>query len=117
MDCNCLTNVANYDIELIQGDYGSYLYVITNQDGTPLKDVENVVFTCSRLKQQLNLSVLSETEFSLTLDSELTSTFSACTCTYDITILFKGEQTPITVVHNATFVILKKENKLNGNGE
>lgn len=116
MDCGCSINVNdNYDIQLIQGDYGSYLYIITNQDNSPLENVESVVFTCSRLKQQIALVSTSQSEFALALDSDLTSTFSPCTCTYDITVLFKGEATPITVIHNANLTILKKENKLNGN--
>lgn len=115
MGCDCMVELRDdYDIELVQGDYGSFLYNITDQNDEPLADVDVVIFTCSRLKTQITLTPITNTQFSLTMDSVLTSGFSACACTYDITIKFKSTQTPITVIHNAGLTILKKENKLNG---
>lgn len=115
MSCGCMVELKDdYDIELVQGDYGSFLYNITDQNDEPLDNVESVIFTCSRLKTQIELSSISRSQFALVLDSSLTSEFSACTCTYDITVTFKSAQTPITVIHNGGLTILKKENKLNG---
>ena len=118
MGCDCMFKLKdNFDIELVQGDYASFLYDITDANDEPLNGVDAVIFTCARLKTQITLTSISNTRFLLTLDSALTSRFSACTCTYDITIKFKSAQTPITVVHNAYFTILKKENKLNVNND
>lgn len=118
MGCDCMLKLKdNFDIELVQGDYASFLYDICDTNDEPLDNVESVIFTCSRLKTQITLTPMSNTRFLLTLDSALTSGFSACTCTYDITIKFKSEQTPITVIYNAYLTILKKENKLNVNND
>lgn len=118
MGCDCMFKLKdNFDIELVQGDYASFLYDITDQNDEPLNNVDAVIFTCARLKTQITLTSISNTRFLLALDSVLTSGFSACTCTYDITIKFKNAQTPITVIHNAYFTILKKENKLNVNND
>ena len=118
MGCDCMFKLKdNFDIELVQGDYGSFLYVITDTNNAPLNDIDAVIFTCTRLKTQITLTSMSNTQFLLTLDSALTSGFSACTCTYDITIKFKNVQTPITVIYNAYLTILKKENKLNLNND
>lgn len=118
MGCDCMFKLKdNFDIELVQGDYGSFLYVITDTNNAPLNDIDAVIFTCTRLKTQIALTSMSNTQFLLTLDSALTSGFSACTCTYDITIKFKNAQTPITVIYDAYLTILKKENKLNVNND
>lgn len=115
MGCECMVEIKdNFDIELVQGDYGSFLYDITDANNEPLNNVDAVIFTCARLKMQITLTSISNIQFLLALDSVLTSGFSACTCTYDITIKFKSTQTPVTVIHNACLTILKKENKLNG---
>lgn len=115
MNCDCMMQMRDdYNIELVQGDYGSFLYNITDSENEPLVNIEQVVFTCARLKTQIELTQLSPVDFALTMNSDLTSKFTACTCTYDITLIFKGTQTPVTVIHNAGFTILKKENKLNG---
>lgn len=118
MGCDCMFKLKDdFDIELVQGDYGSFLYDITDTNNGPLDNIDAVIFTCTRLKTQITLTSMSNTQFLLTLDSSLTSGFSACTCTYDITIKFKSTQSPITVVHNAYLTILKKENKLNVNND
>lgn len=117
MGCDCMVELKDdYDIELVQGDYGSFLYNITDQNDEPLDNVESVIFTCPRLKTQIELLSISRSQFALMLDSSLTSGFNACTCTYDITVKFKTAQTSITVIHNGGLTILKKENKLNGSG-
>ena len=114
MSCDCMIKLRDdYDIELIQGDYASFVYDITDQNDEPLNNIEAVIFTCSRLKTQITLSPINDARFALIFDSSLTSGFSACTCTYDITIKFKSIQTPITVIHDGGFTIFKKENKLN----
>lgn len=118
MGCDCMFKLKDdFDIELVQGDYGSFLYDITDTNDEPLNNIDAVIFTCTRLKTQITLTSMSNTQFLLTLDSSLTSGFSACTCTYDITIKFKSTQSPITVVHNAYLTILKKENRLNVNND
>lgn len=111
MTCNL--DVNDYSIELIQGDYGSYVYHITNSDGTKLENVKSVIFTCARLKLQKTLVDIGESNYVLTLDSATTQAFSPYTHTYDITILFNDEATPYTVIYNANFTVLKKENVVN----
>ena len=114
MRCNCMFELSDdYDIELVQGDYSSFLYDITDQNDEPLDNVDAVIFTCSRLKTQITLLAINRSQFALILDSSLTSGFSACTCTYDITVKFKTAQTPITAIRSGGLTILKKENKLN----
>lgn len=113
MNCECDFDITDYSITLIQGDYGSYMYTILNENGSALENVKAVLFTCSRLKVKRELLKINDSNYGLTLPSELTETFAACTCTYDITIEFNGDSTPYTVVYNAKFTILKKENKLN----
>ncbi len=110
---NCNFDVTDYSIELIQGDYGSYVYHITYSDGTMLENVKSVIFTCARLNIQKTLADIGESNYALTLDSVTTQAFSAYTHTYDITILFNDEETPYTVIHDADFIILKKENIVN----
>lgn len=110
---NCNFDVTDYSIELIQGDYGSYVYHITNSDGTMLENVNSVIFTCARLKIQKTLADIGESNYALTIDSVVTQAFSSYTHTYDITILFNDDQTPYTVIHDADFIILKKENVVN----
>lgn len=111
MSCNF--DVTDYSIELIQGDYGSYVYHITNFDGTMLENVKSVIFTCARLKLQKTLTDIGESNYALILDSVTTRAFSAYIYTYDITILFNDDETPYTVIHDADFIILKKENVVN----
>lgn len=114
MNCECGTLKDDYSIELVQGDHGSYLYHITNVDGSMLENVKNVIFTCSRLKLQETLTDIGDSNYSLILASETTQAFNACTCTYDITILFNDDATPYTVIRSANLTILKKENPLSG---
>lgn len=115
MICKCeLPTTNDYSITLVQGDYGSYLFNITNSDGTALDNVNSVIFTCSRLKVQESLSQFADNVFSLILNSELTKTFTPCTCSYDITIKFNDDATPYTVIRSASLTILKKENPLSG---
>lgn len=109
---SCGFDIIDYSIELVQGDYLSCLYDITDQNGLPLDNVKSIVFTCNRLKVQRELKRLDATTFELDMASEMTSQFSACTCSYDITVLFNNSETPHTIIHNADFTILKKENKL-----
>lgn len=117
MNCDCMMQMRdNYDIELVQGDYGSFLYNITDSNDAPLTNIKQVIFTCARLKTQIELAQILPSQFTLIMNSDLTSKFTACTCTYDITIIFTTSQTPLTVIHNAGFTILKKENKLYDNG-
>ena len=110
---NCNFDMTDYSIELIQGDYGSYLYHITNSDGSMLENVKSVIFTCAKLKIQKTLTNIAESNYLLTLDSVTTQAFSPYTHTYDITILFNDDETPYTVIHDADFIILKKENVVN----
>lgn len=118
MGCDCMTELKDdFAIELVQGDYGSFLYNITDTNNEPLNDVDAVIFTCARLKTQINLTPITRAQFSLAMDSSLTSQFTPCTSTYDITILFKGTQSPVTLIYNAGITILKKENKLNVDSE
>lgn len=112
MDCSCMIKMCNYDIELIQGDYSSFLYTITDNNDEPLNNINKVIFSCKRLKSTIELIKITNSDFALIFSSDITSTFSSCVTTYDITIMFKNEQTPITVVYDATLTILRKENKI-----
>lgn len=113
MNCACDFYVKDYSITLIQGDYGTYIYTICNQNGIALENVKDVFFTCARLKLKRMLSKKDNSTYILILPSELTETFSACTCRYDLTVEFTGDTTPCTIIYNEKFTVLKKENKLN----
>ena len=115
MGCDCLTNfVDSYDIELIQGDYGSFVFHITDENGNPLQNLSEIVFTSKRLNLEVKLEQLSDTDFLLAIESAMTSNVGACNATYDITAIFDGHATPYTVIYNAKFIILKKDNTLSG---
>lgn len=115
MGCNCMTELKDdYSIELIQGDYGSFLFNITDETGAPLQKLSKIVFTSNRLKLQIELEKQSDTEFLLIIDDEVTLNSGPCITTYDITAIFEGDATPYTVIYNAKLVILKKENALSG---
>lgn len=110
---NCNFDLTDYSIELIQGDYGSYVYHITYSDGTMLENVTSVIFTCARLKIQKTLVDIGKSNYALTFDGVTTRAFSPYIHTYDITILFNEDEIPYTVIHDADFIILKKENIVN----
>lgn len=111
MSCNF--DVVDYSITIVQGDYVSCLYTITDANELPLNDIKEVIFTCNRLKLQKTLEQIDSTNFELSIDSETTSLLAVCNCTYDITVTFNSEETPITLIHNANLSVLQKENKLN----
>lgn len=114
MLCNCMTMTEDYSIELVKGDYGSFLYHITNEFDGPVNNIKQVVFTCHRLNLKLVLEKYSEMDYLLVLDSSLTKDFPTWrSMTYDLTLEFTTAETPITLIHNASITILNKENTLN----
>lgn len=115
MGCDCMVGCKDdFDIELVQGDYGSFVFHITDENANELQNLDKIIFTSNRLKLQIELEKQTNTDFLLIIDNEVTLNIGACTATYDITAIFKGNATPYTVIHNAKFVILKKENALSG---
>lgn len=115
MICGCnLVNADEYEIEFVQGDYVSVVFTITDEFDKPIKNIKNVVFTCERLGLQYNLTALTETKYVLTIDGSITSTFETFSgITYDLTLQLNDSNTPRTLIHNASLVVLKKVNKLN----
>lgn len=115
MICGCnLVNADEYEIEFVQGDYVSVAFTITDESDEPIKNIKNVVFTCERLGLQYNLTALNETKYLLTIDGSITSTFETFSgITYDLTLQLNDSNTPCTLIHNASLVVLKKVNKLN----
>lgn len=111
---NCELVKKNYEITLVQGDYGSYLYKITNCDGSPIENVSSAVFTCSKLGVEKDLIKLNDTDFSLILEPTQTKQFIPCECTYDITITIGDENKLYTIIRSAVLTILEKENPLSG---
>ena len=115
MPCDGLELVDAYTIELIQGDYASYLYHLTDQNGNVIMDIESVVFTCKRLGIQQELTKLNDTDYQLVFTSDQTSQMKSMSgMTYDITVKFTTSETPITLIYNADIFVLKKENALDG---
>lgn len=115
--CNILNN-DEYEIEFVQGDYFSVVFTITDEYDDPVKNVENAVFTCERLGLQYNLTPISDREYLLTIDGSITSTFETFSgTTYDLTLQLKDSDTPLTLIHDASLVVLKKVNKLNEGGD
>lgn len=119
MICGCnILNSDEYGIELVQGDYFSAIFTITDEFGEPVKNVEHVVFTCERLELQYNLTAISDKEYILTIDGSITSKFATFSgMTYDLTLQLKGSDTPLTLIHDANFTVLKKTNKLQEGGD
>ena len=114
MICNCNVLLDDYSLEIVQGDYLSVVYTLTDEYGNNLDDIKQVVFTCEQLGLQQVLTKLSPTEFWLQYDGTTTANWSTFLgATYDITLELVGNATPLTLVHDASFTILKKENKLN----
>lgn len=114
MNYSCALNEKNYGITLVQGDYGSYLYNITNLDGSEIEDISTAIFTCSKLGVQKELTKLNNTSFSLELSPSITKDFMPCECTYDITIKIGAGDKLYTIIRSAVFTVLEKENPLNG---
>ena len=118
MICGCsLVNVDEYEIEFVQGDYFSVVFTISDEFDEAIKNIEHVVFTCERLGLQYNLTPLSDKDFLLAIDGDLTETFETFSgITYDLTLQLKGSDTPFTLIHDANFSVLKKTKKLNQGG-
>lgn len=113
MDCGYEYACPNdCSIVITQGDYGSYLYRITNADGTSLTNLSSIIFSSSKQNVKKELSKISENEFLLELPSETTKLFIPVRCTYDITLLFDNNKTPYTIIRNASFTVLGKENPI-----
>lgn len=110
---NCMIDVVDNSIEIVQGDYLSCAFTITDEEGNALQNVKEVLFSSTFLNFQKELDKTSDSEFVLNVDSTTTSQFNVGTCTYDLTITFNDEVSPITVIYNAKFVVLKKENTIN----
>lgn len=113
MNYSCALNEKNYKIVLVQGDYGSYLYNITNVDGSEIENIASAIFTCSKLGIQKELEKLNNKSFSLVLEPRATKTFTPCECTYDITIKIGSGDKLYTIIRSAVFTVLEKENPLN----
>lgn len=115
MICNCNLIDDDYSLEIIQGDYASVVFTITDEFDDKVENIDKVVFTCHRLNIQQTLDALSDTEFMLVFNGETTAQWPTYTgITYDITLELKGSTTPLTLVHDASLTILKKENTVNG---
>lgn len=116
MSCDCAINlVDSYDVSFIQGDYASFLYEITDQNGDAIPAIENVVFSSKRMNVVKKLLKISDTTFALKFESEETAAMNAPVKTsYDLTIEFTNDASPITIIYNAMFTIYKKENAING---
>lgn len=115
MICGCNMLSDDYSIEFVQGDYMSAVFTITDEYDDKVDNIEHVVFTCERLGLQQNLTQLSDVEFMLVFSGEETDKFVTYNgTTYDITLQLKGSDTPLTLVHNASFSVLKKNNPLEG---
>lgn len=113
MSCFCGNDEQNYEITIVQGDKGSYKYIITNSDGSTITNIKSVFFTCSALNIKKTLTKIKENTFSLEIDSDITTTLKECTCSYDITLVF-NDDTIFTIIRSAVFTVLKKENPLYG---
>lgn len=114
MICNCNKLTDDYSIEVIQGDYASVVFTITDEFDDKIDDIKQVVFTCKRLGIEQVLQPLSDVEFMLVFSGDTTMQWPTYTgITYDITLELKGSTTPLTLVHDASLSVLKKENPLN----
>lgn len=118
MICACnFMNIDEYEIEFVQGDYFSAVFTISDESDNAIKNIKNVVFTCNRLGLQYNLTAISDKDYLLTIDGSITDTFETFSgITYDLTLQFKDLDTPLTIIHDASFKVLKKTNKLNQGG-
>lgn len=107
----CMMNVIDFDIQLVQGDYASFPFKIFEGQNTDIKDV---YFTSKRLGIQHALIEDSANPgtWVLMLKPSTTSKLPVCTTTFDITCTFNDNGSPLTVIHNANVTILKKENAL-----
>lgn len=114
MNCECMIPQQSYELVFVQGDYCSATFTITDDQGNALQELDKVIFSCARLKQEIELTQQNKTTFLLAISSDVSSTFNACTTTYDVTVAFNGSATPRTVIYNGTITILQKDNPLSG---
>lgn len=113
MSCNCMIPIKNnYDIEIIQGDYASFDFILTDQNDVALSNVKSVIFTCKRLATQIELTKIDDTQYGLLIDGNTTQAFEAGNYSYDITVKFKNNQFK-TAIYDGVLTILKKENVVN----
>lgn len=114
-NCECYLNLDKaYEISLVQSDYASILYTITNDNDEAIENIETVIFSSKKLKVEKTLEKLNDTEWLLSFTGDETTQFKTFSgMTYDLTITMKGETTPVTIVYEASIVVKKKENALN----
>lgn len=113
MNCGCvISEVDDFELLLIQGDYASFLFELTDQNDEPLTDIENVIFSSKQLKLSKTLTKVSETTYALIFENAETSVMTPVKCTYDLTVEFSINASPVTVVYKAKFIVLKKENAI-----
>lgn len=113
MNCGCvISEVDDFAITFVQGDYASFLFELTDQNDDPLTDVENVVFSSKQLKLSKTLTKVSDTTYALTFESAETAAMTPVKCTYDLTVEFSTNASPVTLVYKARLIVLKKENAI-----
>lgn len=105
----CRADMRNR-IEVVKGDLLQEFFTLDCIDD--LSVVESVHFTSNAQMIDVTLAY-SETEngFYLNLSSEQTDELTACTGTYDLTIVFKSGNR-LTVIRNAPFVVWDKLNTI-----
>lgn len=115
MNCECYLNLDRaYEISLVQADYASILYTITNDNDEAIENIETVIFSSKKLKVEKTLEKLNDIEWLLSFTGDETAQFKTFSgMTYDLTITMKGETTPVTIIYEANIVVKKKENALN----
>lgn len=115
MACGCATRDSeNYNISVIQGDYSSFLFILTDQKDDAIANVKSVIFTCAQLNLQQELTAVSDREFTLVFNGTLTQTLTVGSFSYDVTVQFKDEEYK-TAIYNGVLTVLKKENGINEN--
>lgn len=113
MNCECMIQSNDYSIEIVQGDFFSCLYDITNQDGSQIMGIDKVLFSSKYLNIVKELQSIDSMTYQLELTSEETAAMKVGNnATYDITITFNTDETPVTVVYEAQLSVLKKENTI-----
>lgn len=113
MNCGCvISEVDDFTITFVQGDYASFLFELTDQNDEPLTDVKNVIFSSKQLKLSKTLTKVSDTIYALTFESAETAAMTPVKCTYDLTVEFSTNASPVTLVYKARLIVLKKENAI-----
>lgn len=112
MTCTCINEqiIDDYDIQIIQGDYSTFVYELLNENDTEIEQINNVIFSCPSLNLNKYLTKLNASEYLLAFFESDTKVISSGTYDYNLIVEFDEKiQSPITAVYRSKITILQRK--------